>query len=199
MIKMDAREQLISAFPTSSMLNKRSENSSESIKKIIPPKPILQQDQSKKRPNKWVSNLLERASREETFYDETPNDAILTSVQTKPRPANSSLNSLASGIVQAINHNAIVELWDHYQRGQKNIVTERLYTLNGKTIFEMIKKKYMSDFEFKRSVNQYVADFEKLLRDISRNSGSSNSVRKYLISDTGKVYTMLAHASGRIQ
>ncbi|EJF87299.1 hypothetical protein [Bartonella rattimassiliensis] len=195
-----AKEQLVSAFPTSSMLNKKGDNSSETIKKIIPPKPILQQDQSKKRPNKWVSNLLERASREETFYDEIPNDdAVLTSVQTKPRPTNSSLNSLASGIVQAINHNAIVELWDHYQRGKKNIITERLYTLNGKTIFEMIKRKYMSDFEFKHSVNQYVADFEKLLRDVSRSSSSSNSVRKYLISDTGKVYTMLAHASDRIQ
>ncbi|WP_375642974.1 MULTISPECIES: hypothetical protein [unclassified Bartonella] len=194
-----AQKQLISAFPTSSMFNQKSDSSTESVKKIVPPKPILQQDQSKKRPNKWVSNLLERASREETFYDAPPSDDVLTSVQTKPSPANCSLNSLASGIVQAINHNAIVELWDHYQRGQKNIVTERLYTLNGQKIFEMIKKKYMSDFGFKRSVNQYVTDFEKLLRDISRSSGSSNSVRKYLISDTGKVYTMLAHASGRIQ
>ncbi|WP_375671197.1 hypothetical protein [Bartonella sp. SD1336NMGDW] len=194
-----AKKQLISEFPASSMFNQRSDNSTESVKKIVPPKPILQQDQSKKRPNKWVSNLLERASREETFYDAPPSDNVLTSVQTKPSPANSSLNSLASGIVQAINHNAIVELWDHYQRGQKNIVTERLYTLNGQKIFEMIKRKYMSDFEFKRSVNQYVTDFEKLLRDISRSSGSSSSVRKYLISDTGKVYTMLAHASGRIQ
>ncbi|WP_375705169.1 hypothetical protein [Bartonella sp. AA86SXKL] len=194
-----AQKQLMSAFPTSSMFNQKSDSSTESVKKIVPPKPILQQDQSKKRPNKWVSNLLERASREETFYDAPPSDDVLTSVQTKPSPANCSLNSLASGIVQAINHNAIVELWDHYQRGQKNIVTERLYTLNGQKIFEMIKKKYMSDFGFKRSVNQYVTDFEKLLRDISRSSGSSNSVRKYLISDTGKVYTMLAHASGRIQ
>ncbi|WP_375656214.1 hypothetical protein [Bartonella sp. MR63HLJHH] len=194
-----AKKQLISEFPASSMFNQRNDNSTESVKKIVPPKPILQQDQSKKRPNKWVSNLLERASREETFYDAPPSDDVLTSVQTKPSPANSSLNSLASGIVKAINHNAIVELWDHYQRGQKNIVTERLYTLNGQKIFEMIKRKYMSDFEFKRSVNQYVTDFEKLLRDISRSSGSSSSVRKYLISDTGKVYTMLAHASGRIQ
>lgn len=63
----------------------------------------------------------------------------------------------------------------------------------------MIKKKYMSDVDFKQSVNQYIADFEKLLRDVSHGSASSNSVRKYLISDTGKVYTMLAHASGRIQ
>ncbi|WP_455466769.1 hypothetical protein [Bartonella sp. B39] len=195
----NANGQPMPAFPTSSTLQRSDSISPDVIKKIVPPKPILQQHQSKKRQNKWVSNLLERASREESWYDEIPDDAVFAPVQIKPRPANVSLNSLAAGILRAINHNAIVELWDHYQRGQKNIITERLYTLNGKTMFEMIKKKYMSDVDFKRSVNQYIADFEKLLREVSHGSGLSNSVRKYLISDTGKVYTMLAHASGRIQ
>ncbi|MET3589650.1 hypothetical protein ABID23_000734 [Bartonella silvatica] len=191
----NANNQPISAVSQPSTPKRNDNTSSETIKKIVPPKPDVQQDQSTKRQNKWVSNLLERASREETWYD----DATFAPVQTKTRPASESLSSLAAGIVQAINHNAIVELWDHYRRGQKNIEIERLYTLNGKKIFEVIKKKYLSDAHFKRSVNQYIMDFEKLLRDISRNSGSSNSVRKYLISDTGKVYTMLAHASGRLQ
>ncbi len=159
----------------------------------------MQQDQSKKRQNKWVSNLLERASREEAWYNEMPSDTVFASIQTKPHSANESLNSLAANIVQAVNHNAVIELWDHYRRGQKNIITERLYTLNGKKIFDVIKKKYMSDLDFKRSIDQYIMDFEKLLRDVSRDSSSSNSTRKYLVSDTGKVYTMLAHASGRIQ
>lgn len=195
----NANEQLMSVFPPSSTLKRSDSISPEVVKKIVPPKPVLQQDQNKKRQNKWVSNLLERASREETLYDETPDDTVFAPVQTKPRSANESLNSLAAGIVQAMNHNAVVELWDHYHRGQKNIVTERLYTLNGKKIFETIKKKYMGDIGFKRSVNQYIMDFEKLLRDVSRSSSSSNAIRKYLISNTGKVYTMLAHASGRIQ
>lgn len=195
----NAKEQLISATSHSSSFKRDDGIFPEVTRKIVPPKPVSQQDLSNKRPNKWVSNLLERASREETWYDEMPNDSVFASVQTKTRPANESLNSLAAGIVKAFNHNAVVELWDHYHRDQKNIVTERLYTLNGKTIFEMIKKKYIRDIDFKRSVNQYITDFEKLLRDISHNSNSSNSVRKYLVSDTGKVYTMLAHASGRIQ
>ncbi|EJF80905.1 hypothetical protein [Bartonella doshiae] len=196
------KEQLIpktSMSTTLSALDKKTNIFPEVIKKIVPPKPILQQDQSKKRQDKWVSNLLERASREEDFYEETADDAIFSPIQTKTRPENGSLHSLATGILRAINHNAVVELWDHYRRGQKNIVTERLYTSNGKIIFETIKKKYMNDIDFKRSVNQYILDFEKLLRDVSRSAGTSNSVRKYLISDTGKVYTMLAHASGRIQ
>ncbi|WP_273720703.1 MULTISPECIES: hypothetical protein [unclassified Bartonella] len=195
----NASEQIMSALPSSSTLKRSESISSEVVKKIVPPKPVLQQNQSKKRQNKWVSNLLERASREETWYDEMHDDTVFAPLQTKTRSANESLNSLAAGIVQAMNHNAVVELWDHYRRGQKNIVTERLYTSNGKKIFEMIKKKHMSDMGFKHSVNQYIMDFEKLLHDVSRSSGSSNAIRKYLISDTGKVYTMLAHASGRIQ
>ncbi|GAA5103158.1 hypothetical protein [Bartonella acomydis] len=195
----NANGQLMPAIPTSSTLKRNENISPEVIKKIVPPKPVLQQDQSKKRQNKWVSNLLEGASREETWYNEMPHDTVFASVQTKPCSANESLNSLAAGIVKAMNHNAIIELWDHYRRGQKNIITEHLYTLNGKKIFDMIKRKYMSDLNFKRSVNQYVMDFEKLLRDVSRSSSSANATRKYLTSDTGKVYTMLAHASGRIQ
>ncbi len=120
------------AVPISSTLKKNENISPEVIKKIVPPKPILQQDQSKKRQNKWVSNLLERASREEAWYNEMPSDTVFASIQTKPHSANESLNSLAANIVQAVNHNAVIELWDHYRRGQKNIITERLYTLNGK-------------------------------------------------------------------
>ncbi|WP_336294798.1 hypothetical protein [Bartonella sp. CB169] len=195
----NANEQLVSVNPTSSTFEKRDPVSSGVIKKIVPPKPILQQDQNKKRQNKWVSNLLERVSREDTLYDEKSDDIAVTAVQTKPHPVNGSLNSLAAGIVQAINHNAVTDLWKHYRHGQKNIKIEQLYTLSGKTIFEMIKKKYISDVDFRRSINQYITDFEKLLRGVSRNSNSTSSVRKYLTSDTGKVYTMLAHASGRIQ
>ena len=144
----------------------------------------------------WVSNLLARASR-----GDEPDVSTLTKVE-QPRPANhviDSLNSLSVDIVRAIDHNAAVQLWDHYRRGQRNIYTQRLYTISGQKTFEKIRQKYLSDSEFRRSVNQYIADFEKLLRDISRETGDRETIRRYLTSDTGKVYTMLAHASGRIQ
>ena len=41
------------------------------------------------------------------------------------------------------------------------------------------------------------ADFEKLLSDVARNDRDNMMTQTYLTSDTGKVYTMLAHASGR--
>ncbi|AQX21275.1 hypothetical protein Bcsk_006270 [Bartonella sp. CDC_skunk] len=168
-------------------------------KKIVPPQPIVQSGQHKTKQNKWVSDLLERVSREEILYSEKDNNFSSSPEKEKSDSMNESLNSLVNSIVQTINHNAAVELWNRYKRGQKNIIAERLYTPNGKIIFETIRKKYLNDIDFKDSVNQYISEFEKLLRDISRNSGNTHLARQYLTSDTGKVYTMLAHVSGRIQ
>jgi hypothetical protein len=47
------------------------------------------------------------------------------------------------------------------------------------------------------AVDRYIADFEKLLSDVARNDRDNMMTQTYLTSDTGKVYTMLAHASGR--
>ncbi|MDN3719959.1 hypothetical protein QW131_14070 [Roseibium salinum] len=40
--------------------------------------------------------------------------------------------------------------------------------------------------------------FEQLLAQVSRNDRDNMLSQTYLTSDTGKVYTMLAHASGRL-
>jgi hypothetical protein len=46
-------------------------------------------------------------------------------------------------------------------------------------------------------VDRYIADFEKLLADVARTDRDKTVTQSYLTSDTGKVYTMLAHAAGR--
>ena len=46
-------------------------------------------------------------------------------------------------------------------------------------------------------MEQYIQEFERLLEDVSRGERGGSVARTYLTSDTGKVYTMLAHAAGR--
>mgnify|MGYP001218961194 CR=1 FL=1 len=46
-------------------------------------------------------------------------------------------------------------------------------------------------------LRRYIADFERLLKDVGRNDSDNVMTQTYLTSDTGKVYTMLAHAAGR--
>ncbi len=90
-----------------------------------------------------------------------------------------------------------MELWERQRRGERNIFTRRLYTMQGQQTFDEIRKKYQRDAEFRSVVDHYVADFEKLLAEATSNNKDGRVSSQYLMSDTGKVYTMLAHASGR--
>jgi hypothetical protein len=108
-----------------------------------------------------------------------------------------SLDTLSVDIARMIDHEAAAELWERYRRGERGIFTRRLYTLQGQKAFDEIRNKYRTDPEFRQTVEHYIHEFERLLDDASRGDRGPAMVRNYLTSDTGKVYTMLAHAAGR--
>ena len=143
----------------------------------------------------WVSDLLRAASREEAAPARAP--AAPKAPERNPRHVVESLNSLSVDIARAIDHDASVDLWRRYQRGERDVFTRRLYTLKGQQTFDEIKNKYGREPEFRAAVDRYITDFEKLLSDVARNDRDNMMTQTYLTSDTGKVYTMLAHASGR--
>ena len=114
-----------------------------------------------------------------------------------PRHTIESLDSLSVDIARMIDHDAAAELWERYKRGERNVFTRKLYTMQGQRAFEEIRKRYRGDGDFKRTVDRYIAEFERLLEEVSREDRGQMLARSYLTSETGKVYTMLAHAAGR--
>ena len=137
----------------------------------------------------WLSDLLNRASREEKAPE-------------TPKPTAHSierLDSLSVDIARMIDHDAAVELWDRYKRGERNVFTRRLYTLQGQQTFDEIRRKYRRDAEFKETVDRYIDEFERLLGEAAKDDRDSMVAKTYLTSETGKVYTMLAHSSGRFE
>jgi ABC-type transporter Mla subunit MlaD len=147
----------------------------------------------------WVRDLLRGASREEEAANRTAEAATRGAGQPRsPLHVVESLNSLSVDIARAIDHDASVELWDRYRRGERNVFTRRLYTLKGQQTFDEIRRKYQSDSEFRGAVDRYCGDFEKLLDDVGHGDRDNIMTQTYLTSDTGKVYTMLAHAAGRL-
>jgi len=137
----------------------------------------------------WMSELLARASRDEEGGG-------------KERPARhalESLDSLSVDIARMIDHDAAGELWDRYKRGERNVFTKRLYTMQGQKTFDEIRKRYRGERDFKQTVDRYIGEFERLLDDVSRDDRGAVVARTYLTSETGKVYTMLAHAAGRFE
>jgi hypothetical protein len=145
----------------------------------------------------WLSDLLNRASR-----DDEPVGAARPATPTPDRAQANTLDSLDSisvDIARMIDHDAVVELWDRYRGGERNVFTRRLYTLQGQQTFDEIRRKYQRDPEFKETVDRYVTEFERLIADVSRDDRDSTLRKAYLTSETGKVYTMLAHAAGRLE
>jgi hypothetical protein len=144
-------------------------------------------DASGNRDTSWVSDLLRRASQDEEGAPTPP----------RGRQGTDSLNTLSADIASSIDHDAAVNLWDRYQRGERNVFSRDIYTAQGRDTFDDISAKYRTDARFKESVDRYVNDFERLIADVAKNDRDNIMTQTYLTSDTGKVYTMLAHAAGR--
>jgi DNA anti-recombination protein RmuC len=146
----------------------------------------------------WLSDLLSRASREESPSIAPPAPREGARGEERPqREGIDSLDSLAVDVARMIDHEAAADLWERYKRGERGVFTRRLYTAQGQKAFDEIRRKYRADPEFRQTVEQYIHEFERLLEDVSRGDRGPAVVRSYLTSDTGKVYTMLAHAAGR--
>jgi hypothetical protein len=132
----------------------------------------------------WLSNLLAAASRDE------PEEATSTGEET--------LEALSREIPGFIDNEAAVEMWDRWRRGDTGAVSRRLYTEAGQKAFDEIRRRYRADPQFRDTTTRYIQEFERLLAKISHSDRDGSQWRAYLLSNTGKVYTILAHASGRL-
>jgi hypothetical protein len=141
----------------------------------------------------WLTDLLARASREER--DEPP--PRQQNGRQAPNRAIDSIDALSLDIARLLDHDAVVDLWDRYRRGERHVFSRRLYTAQGQQAFEEIRRRYRTDDAFRETVDRYIQEFERLLTEVSRDDPDSPLAKSYLTSETGKVYTMLAHAAER--
>jgi hypothetical protein len=153
----------------------------------------------------WLSELLTRASGEEAGAHGEDRAAV-NSARPNAQPDDrnvrhtiESLDSLSVDIARMIDHDAAAELWERYNRGERNVFTRRLYTMQGQKAFDEVRRRYKSDREFRQTVDRYIGEFERLLNEVARDDRGQVVARTYLTSETGKVYTMLAHAAGRFE
>ena len=137
----------------------------------------------------WLSDLLSRT------------DAGGRPGAAWPRrrgPGDNPLASLSLDIGRLMDRNLAAEMWDRYQRGESKAFTKRLYTPAGQKAFDEVARKYRADRGFKQTVDRYIAEFERLLDEVAREDRGPQALRGHLTSETGLVYTLLAHAAGRL-
>jgi DNA anti-recombination protein RmuC len=136
----------------------------------------------------WLSDLLHRT---DAGAGQPPRGRA---PQTAPNP----LESLSLDIGRLMDRNLAAEMWDRYQRGESKAFTKRLYTPAGQKAFDEVARKYRADRGFKQTVDRYIAEFERLLDEVAREDRGPQALRNHLTSETGLVYTLLAHAAGRL-
>jgi hypothetical protein len=140
----------------------------------------------------WLSDLLSRADAP------GPGHAAQRG-RPAPQPASGNpLESLSLDITRLMDRNLAAEMWDRYQRGESKAFSKRLYTPGGQKAFDEVARKYRSDRVFKQTVDRYINEFERLLDEVAREDRGPQALRGHLTSDTGLVYTLLAHAAGRL-
>jgi hypothetical protein len=128
--------------------------------------------------------LLAAASRDE------PEEASSKGAET--------LEALNREIGGLIDNAAAVEMWDRWRRGDTGAVSRRLYTEAGQQAFDELRRRFRADPQFRETTARYMQEFERLLSKIGQNDRDGAQWRAYLLSNTGKVYTILAHASGKL-
>ena len=97
-----------------------------------------------------------------------------------------------------INPDAVTQAWDRYRRGDELAFDQSIYTGRGSQTFEEMRRRYSKDGDFRATVDRFVQEFERLLAQVQNDDPDEHLMRGYLGSDSGKVYTMLAHAAGRL-
>jgi hypothetical protein len=116
----------------------------------------------------------------------------------RPQPHGAAAQGLRlDEIARAIDHRTAAEVWQRFRAGERGVLGRHLYSLDGQATFDEISRRYERDGDFRATVDRYIADFERLLRDAEQSDPSV--VQNYMISETGRVYLLLAHASGRLR
>ncbi len=116
-----------------------------------------------------------------------------------PQPQGAAQSLRLDEIARALDHRTAAEVWQRFRAGERGVLGRHLYSLDGQATFDEISRRYDRDPEFRATVDRYIGDFERLLQEAEQNDPDGRMLQNYMTSETGRVYLLLAHASGRLR
>lgn len=99
---------------------------------------------------------------------------------------------------RAMDRATASEIWYRLRNGERGFLGAHVYTAEGVALFEDCRQRCATDPSFRGAIERYVMDFERLVAEAQRKDPSGGQAQRYMNSETGRVYLVLAHASGRI-
>ncbi len=116
-----------------------------------------------------------------------------------PQPQGAAQSLRLDEIARALDHRTAAEVWQRFRAGERGVLGRHLYSLDGQATFDEISRRYDRDPEFRATVDRYIGDFERLLQEAEQSDPDGRMLQNYMTSETGRVYLLLAHASGRLR
>jgi hypothetical protein len=102
-------------------------------------------------------------------------------------------------LARAIDPRTATDVWHRMRAGERGVLGRHIYSYEGQATFEEVSTRYDRDGEFRNTVDRYIGDFERLLAEAEQSDPAGQTLQNYLASETGRVYLLLAHASGRLR
>jgi predicted pyridoxine 5'-phosphate oxidase superfamily flavin-nucleotide-binding protein len=143
-----------------------------------------------------LGDLLARASRDEDGHGQAQGQP--QGHAGAPRPAPAAFNLDLEAIARALDPATAAAIWQRLRSGQRGVMVRSIYGNEGRAVFDDISHRCRNDGELSRTVGRYLADFERIITDSDQRDPSGRLSHGQLVSDTGRVYLFLAHASGRL-
>jgi hypothetical protein len=153
-----------------------------------------------------LGDLLARASEPDPFATEEDNSYGMPPMphmrqpEAPPAPAKQDPGMIfdMKDIANAVDEHVAAEVWMRYNKGERHVVSRNIYNRSGQATYDQVKRRYEGDTTFRHIVDRYLADFERMLKDASKADPKGRTLQAHLTSETGRIYLVLAHASGRL-
>lgn len=73
-----------------------------------------------------------------------------------------------------------------------------IYSAEGRAAFDEVSRHYRNDPSFRHMVDDFLDEFENSLRRLEHEPDGKRRLANHLVSEHGRAYLFLAHASGRL-
>ena len=105
---------------------------------------------------------------------------------------------MAIDLDRALGDDPAPDLWRRYVGGERSVFTRRLVQTIGRDGADRIAQRYAADNEFRHHADRYMGEFEGLLDDAAARDRDQVLAETFLTSQTGRLYILLASATGRL-
>jgi hypothetical protein len=140
-----------------------------------------------------LGDLLARASRDEDGAS-PPSAAARPAARQQPTAFNLDLEAIA----YALDTATAQAIWSRLRSGQRGVMVRSIYSDGGRIVFDEVSQRCRGDVDLARAISKYLSDFERAISESDLRDPTGRLTQGQLVSDAGRVYLFLAHASGRL-